>query len=470
MRDSPLTPMRCFEADYIFYDGAFHPRAALLADPDGRIVTIGGREELSMPPGTSRRRYSGAMVPGAVNAHSHAFQILLRGRADAARNFRDWVDNYLYPLSLSLDGAGIEIGSGLAFAEMLKSGVTTVGEFFYLHNSPAAQGCTPLGDQNALRVIAAARRVGIRIHLLRCLYDRAERPGQERFYEPADDALAATELLRQATNGDAGVTVGIAPHSLHGASGEGIQAASDFAARHQQPFQIHLAEEQHDLDLARQLYGTSPGRALAALGVVSERLCLVHGVWLDAEEIANLGTAGAKCAYNPISNMALGDGVTDIPAMIEAGVTVALGCDGPGANHQVNVWQEMRFAEWLQRVTHLRMNVLQEAAEGRALTANYCFEMGTVNGGLALGLPVGQLRAGAWADFAVLDLNDPSLLPHHGPDPTALLCNVVNAMSARGAVRHVVVGGEEVVSDGRLTSVDEEEITGAAAAWRSRNP
>ena len=455
--------MRRFEADLVFHAGRFRPDIAFLVDDAGRVTDIGPAAELEATDPAATREYSGAILPGAVNTHSHAFQVLLRGRADAARDFRDWVDNYLYPLSLSLDEAGLALASRLVFAEMLKNGVTTVGEFFYLHNAPDTEGCEPRRNRNANIVIAAARDVGIRIHLLRCLYDRADRPGQRRFFEPADEAISATRELAEEIAGDPLVTVGIAAHSLHGATPEGIQAAAAYAAEAGQPFQIHIAEEQHDLDYARRNYGTSPGRVLRELGVVSENLCVVHGVWLDAEEIAALGEAGAKCAYNPISNMALGDGVTDIPAMIEAGMTVALGCDGPGANHQVNVWQEMRFVEWLQRVSRRSMNVV--ASTHRATTANYCFEMGTVNGGRALGLPIGTLEAGKWADFVVIDTLDLSLLPHHRLDHAALLHNTVNAMAARGAVSHVVVGGDEVVCDSRLTRTDERELARLAAQW-----
>ena len=455
--------MRRFEADLILYDGELRPDAALLVDDAGLIQAVGPAAGLTQDPETEAIAYSGAILPGAVNAHSHAFQILLRGRGDAATSFRDWVDNYMYPLSLRLDEAGLALASRLAFAEMVKNGVTTVGEFFYLHNAPEDEGCAPLGNSNAERVIRAAREVGIRIHLLRCLYDRAERPGQRRFREDAETAVARTRELAAATETEPAVTVGIAPHSLHGASRDGIQAAAAWAAEVDQPFQIHIAEEEHDLAYARDQYGTTPGRALQALDVVSEQLCVVHGVWLDADEIEALGAVGAKCAYNPISNMALGDGISDIPAMVASGMTVALGCDGPGANHQVNIWQEMRFAEWLQRVSKLRMNVLPAAAP--ALTDNYCFEMGTANGGRVLGLPVGTLEAGNWADFVVVDTSDPSLLPHHGLDPAALLHNVVNAMSPRGAVTHVVVAGEEVVRDRRLTRIDERELARAAAEW-----
>jgi len=455
--------VRRYTADLIFFDGRFQPDAALLVDDAGRITSIGSSAAVQLPEGATDEHLEGAVLPGAVNAHSHAFQILLRGAADAATDFRDWVDNYMYPLALTLDESGLAAGSRLAFAEMLKNGVTTVGEFFYLHNAPENAGCAPRGNRNAEIVIGAARSVGIRIHLLRCLYDRAERTGQRRFYESAENAVTATEALAASCATSPGVSVGIAPHSLHGATADGIVAAADFARRHDQPFQIHLAEEEHDLPYARDHYGTTPGRVLDELGVVFQRLCVVHGVWLDHDEIDLLGAAGAKCAYNPISNMALGDGVTDIPAMVEAGVTVALGCDGPGANHQVNVWQEMRFVEWLQRVTRRRMNILLQPQA--ATTANYCFELGTRNGGTVLGLPVGELRPGFCADFVVVDLTDPSLLPHHGPDPAALLHNVVHSMDARGAVTDVFVDGRAVVRARTLVHADERELARLAGEW-----
>lgn len=456
-------PLR-IDASLAYVDGAVRSDVTILVDAGGRIESLDGSGDDA---GRRRLRYDGLVLPGAVNAHSHAFQILLRGRSDRARSFREWVDRYMYRLALDLDEEGLVLGSQLAFAEMIRNGVTTVGEFFYLHNGPEADGCVSLGNRNSRAVIGAARECGLRIHLLRALYDRNERHGQQRFHEPADEAIAATRELAAEHATDPGVTVSVAPHSLHGATPEGIQAASELAAELGVPFQIHIAEERHDLAYARAHYGVTPGRALQQLGVVSERLCVVHGVWLDGEEIEMLGGAGAKLAYNPISNMALGDGITDIEAMVRAGVTVALGCDGPCANHQVSVFQEMRFAEWLQRVDKLRMNVIPAAATdtGRAESVNYCFEMGTRNGGEVLGLPVGTIAPGRHADLVVVDPSDLSLLPHHGLDPEALLDNVVNAMAIRGAIRHVLIGGREVLRDGRLTLLDEDDLARRAAAW-----
>ncbi|NKB87592.1 MAG: amidohydrolase family protein [Acidobacteria bacterium] len=453
-------------ADHLLSTSGLIHDAAMIADGDGVILAVGAANTLPRSPDLEHRHYTGLMLPGAVNTHSHAFQILLRGKSDAARDFRDWVDNYMYALALSADSEDLRLGAELAFAEMLRNGITTVGEFFYVHNGPAAPACADLGNENALLTVAAARRCGLRIHLLRTVYDRAARHGQQRFYEPATTAVERTRELALATSDMADVTVGIAPHSLHGASADGIQAAAEYAAETGQPFQIHIAEEEHDLAFARAEYGTTPGRALEKLGVVSDRLVVVHGCWLDTEEIEMLGNARAGCAYNPISNMALGDGITDTEAMVRAGVTIGLGCDGPCANHQVNLWQEARFAEWLQRVDKRRMNVLGPAAADHAETVNYPFEMATSNGGHVLGIPVGKLAPGYWADAVVVDPHDLSLLPHHNLDPAALLNNVVNSMAARGAVRDVIVGGDEVMRDGRLTRIDEAELAARGAAWQ----
>ncbi len=456
---------RYLRAERVLLGNRLVEDGALLLDVDGRIMAVGSATEVPCPADAEERHYRGVMLPGAVNTHSHAFQILLRGRSDAAVDFRDWVDNYMYALALGASAEDLQLGAELAFAEMIRNGITTVGEFFYVHNAPAADDCAELGNANALLTIEAARRSGLRIHLLRALYDQAGRPGQRRFREAPEDAVARTRELAAATAADPAVSVGIAPHSLHGASADGIQAAAEYAAAQEQPFQIHIAEEEHDLAFARDRYGTTPGRALDSLGVVSERLVVVHGVWLDREEIEMLGAAEAKCAYNPVSNMALGDGITDIEAMVAAGMTVGLGCDGPCANHQVNLWQEMRFAEWLQRVQKLRMNVITPAAGERARTCNYAFEMGTRNGGSVLGLAVGKLEAGYWADAVIVDSEDLSLLPHHGHDEAALLNNLVHSMAIRGAIRTVLVGGEEVLRDGTLTRIDETELRARAARY-----
>ncbi len=398
------------------------------------------------------------LVPGAVNSHAHAFQVLLRGRADDACSFRAWVDDHMYPLVESLDDEDLETAMLLAFAEMARAGTTAVGEFFYLHDGR--------GNRLDDLAIRCARRVGLRVALLRAMYDRGSRPAQRRFHETPADAVANARALAAAWRADPLVSVAPAPHSLHGASAEMIQAGRALADELRAPLHIHLAEQRGDLDVARELYGTTPLRALAKLGALGERLVIVHGCWLDREELAKLGAARAGLAYNPSANMFLGDGFTAIETAIAAGATVSLGCDGPGGNNRVDVFAEMRAAELLARVRLERMGVLPaiQGAGGAAAP----FLLGTRNGARNLGIDAGELRPGAAADFVALDPDDLSLAPHHDVDGPAFLRNLVYSGELRSAIHGVVAGGEFSVRDGRLARVDPAEIRERVRRWERK--
>jgi 5-methylthioadenosine/S-adenosylhomocysteine deaminase len=169
----------------------------------------------------------------------------------------------------------------------------------------------------------------------------------------------------------------------------------------------------------------------------------VHGCWFDEGERALLGERGAALAYNPNSNMFLGDGVTDVVDLRARGVRVALGTDGGCSNSRVSVFDEMRACALLQKVTRL---------DGQAIDAETCFEMGTRGGGEVLGLPVGRIAKGFRADLVALDLGDPSLWPVQ-----SFVKNVVYSLSSR-AVRDVMVDGNVVVKDRQLQRVALEEI------------
>ena len=194
------------------------------------------------------------------------------------------------------------------------------------------------------------------------------------------------------------------------------------------------------------------------MGVVDRLLVAVHGCHLDREELGALGAAGGAIAYNPSSNMALGDGVTDVPSALESGVRVALGTDGGCANNQFDVFREMRATEHLQRVTRRRMGVLTPFGGVARL-----FAMGTVEGYRALGLEGGTIEAGAFADLVALDPDDPSLQPllldgDTASDLERLLAQAAFAMSPRAAVTDVIVGGRAIVRQRTSVQVDASEI------------
>jgi 5-methylthioadenosine/S-adenosylhomocysteine deaminase len=371
------------------------------------------------------------LLPGGVNAHNHSFQSLLRGLGDDL-GFMGWRDRVLYPCSRRLDARGIGLGAAFAFAEMLRHGITTVVDFFYLQAG---------GNAHAEAAIAAARRVGIRLVLARAFYDWAGAPPEYR-ETPAEATLRCRELMARCA-GDPLVAVQPAPHSLHAASPEMIRAGAEVAAAAGVPYHIHVAEYRAERAEVEARHGTTPVRYLDRLGVLGPRTVAVHCVWLDEGEIALLAERGAAVAYCPSSNMILGDGVTKLREMRALGVPVALGTDGGCTNNRLSIFEEMRMAALLQKVTHL---------DGTAFTAEEAFRLGTAGGGEVLDLPIGEITPGRLGDLVALDLGHPSLHP-----PNAVMKNVVYALSPQ-AVTDVWVHGRHVVRDGRIATLDESEL------------
>ncbi len=418
--------IRCARA---IVDGEARGATSILVE-DGAITAVGevdaaGATELDW----SRR----AVVPGTVNAHNHSFQSLLRGIGDDLP-FLEWRDKALYRYSPQLDADALHTGALFAFGEMLLHGVTTVCDFFYINDG---------GNENAEAVIAAARRLGIRVVLARCFYDWSGAPASYR--ETVPQAVSGFQTLVAAHRDDPRrlVSVHAAPHSLHGASRDMIVAAAGCARDAGVPMHIHLAEERYQVEDSETMYGKRPLHALDAMGVLDARVIAVHGCWFDEGERRLLAERGAALAYNPGSNRFLGDGVTDIVDLRSLGVRVALGTDGGCSNNRVSVFDEMRAAALLQKVTKL---------SGQAISAEKCFAMGTRLGGEVLDLPVGRIAPGYRADLVALDLDDPSLWPEQ-----ALVKNVVYSLSPR-AIREVMVDGNIVVKDGVLQTVGMDEI------------
>jgi 5-methylthioadenosine/S-adenosylhomocysteine deaminase len=379
-----------------------------------------------------------AMLPGTVNAHNHSFQSLLRGFGDDLP-FLQWRDRALYRYSPRLDQDGVYTGALFAFAEMALHGVTTVCDFFYLNDG---------GNENARAVVGAAQKLGLRVVMARCFYDWDGAP--EQYRETVDEASQRfLELHHEFRSASPMVTVCPAPHSLHGASEAMIRAGAEEAREAGVPWHIHLAEEKYQVEDALKKYGVTPLRALEKMGLLGDDLVAVHGCWFDEGERALLAEHKARLAYNPSSNMFLGDGVTDIVDLHRKQVRIALGTDGGCSNSRVSVLDEMRACALLQKVHKL---------DGQAIDAETCFRFGTAGGGEVLGLPIGRLAVGQRADVTFVDLDDPSLWPEQ-----SLAKNVVYSLSAR-AVTDVFVDGKPVVRDRALVHVPLAEIHGRVKA------
>jgi 5-methylthioadenosine/S-adenosylhomocysteine deaminase len=437
-----------WKAAWTWRDGALREGGSVLVDDaTGRILESGTPDRTESHPGS-------VLVPGLVSAHSHCFQVLLRGWADHPRDFKDWVSRCLYPLVLALDEKDLEAAALLCFSEMLRSGITTVGEFHYVHND--ADGRLRGNDLDEL-VVRAARKAGIRIALLRTLYDTRAREGQKRFAEAPRDAARRTVELARTFKEDPQVSVLPAPHSLHGASEEAIREGATAAKQLGSKWHIHLAEQEDDVAFAKERFGKSPLRVLDGWGLLDERTVVVHGIWLDDGERALLAERKGALVSCPLTSLSLGDGVLDLPDLVKRGVLVGLGTD---MNAAPCIFSEMRAAEAIQRARLHRMGVLPAPRK--------LFELGTKDGARTLGVSTGSLAPGEPFDAVLLDLADPSLAPASALGGDALLAAIVSSMRPASAVKTVLVAGKTVVKDGQLVSAEAREAPArlARGAWR----
>ncbi len=427
--------MYWIEPEYLYVDGALRTGLGVLVSADdgaGRVVSVGRRGHDHFPVVTLPRR---ALLPGFVNTHSHGFQRGLRGwvqHADpgAADSFWTWREA-MYALATRLDPEAFEAVTALAFAEMVRAGFTTVGEFHYVHHQVDG---TPYADPDelALRVAAAARRVGIHLVLLRVAYERpgfgqAPNPRQRRFYDRDPDAvLAAVGRLR-----DHGIEVGLAPHSVRACSAAWLRAF----ARAPGVLHMHVDEQPGEIEQCLAEHGRRPVELLDECGLLGPRFTAVHLTHPDAAELARFHAGEAAVCACPTTELDLGDGFL---RAWELRAPLSIGTD---SHASIDPFAELRALEWHSRALTGRRNVLpHEGVDGLAATL---VRIGTAHGAAALGVDAGVIAPGQRADLVALDLRRMEfaatrLLP-------ALVFN-----GSPAAVADVWVGGRHVVKEGRV--------------------
>ena len=426
----------------LVWEGRLVRDMALAIAPDGSCATVG-----PPPAAASVERLPGKLLlPGLVNAHSHAFQRLLRGRTQSAApgcprdDFWTWRET-MYRAASALDPDGLAVASRQCFVEMARSGITTVGEFHYLHHAPDG---SPYEDplELALRVVSAAREVGLRIHLLRVGYARpghdvAPEPRQQRFYDRTPDAfLAAVSALTQRVRTDPLVTVGAAPHSVRAVPRSWLE---EVARAHPSTVHMHVAEQPREVDSCLAEYGRRPVELLHEIGLLDDRFTAVHAVHLAPDEIRFLSRSSV-CAC-PLTERDLGDGIVPADALAAAGATLCMGTDG---QTEIDPFGELRALEGDLRLQHGRRLVLPPSGEGADSLARTLLDAATRGGARSLGLTTGELAPGRAADLCAVDLTHPALL---GAPDDGLLAAVVFSAPAL-AVTDTWVQGQRVVKDG----------------------
>jgi formimidoylglutamate deiminase len=428
----------------LYLDGAFVSGRGLVVDEHGRIERIAATHDcvdlssIDLP-----RR---ALVPGFVNAHSHAFQRLIRAksesRAVSGSDFWSW-RRTMYHAAAQLTPEQIYHVARMAFLEMLFAGITTVGEFHYVHTDPAGR---PYDDPNELskQVIAAARSVGLRIVLLRSAYQRSgfelpRDPGQTRFFESTSAFLRNMQaLITQYASFAGEVSFSVAPHSLRALPLDDLLEIAAWARTNKLPLHMHVSEQAAENEACLREYGCSPVALLSRNRILGADFTAVHAIHLQTEEIAELARSGASICACPTTERNLGDGILAADRVMHAGVRIALGTDSQA---QIDPLEDARELEYHLRLRDQRRSML-DRIENKTL-AERLLSCATVNGATALQIAAGEFVPGAFADAFTVDLDDLSIAGASADDLPAALVFSLN----RTAIRDVIVSGRTILRD-----------------------
>jgi formiminoglutamate deiminase len=405
-------------------------------------------------PPAEAERLAGLTLPGFANAHSHAFHRALRGRVQAGRgSFWSWREA-MYDVADRLDPDRYRALARATFAEMALAGITAVGEFHYLHHGPDGR---PYADANEMgrALVAAAGEAGIRITLLDACYlhggfDEPLAGTQRRF----GDGDAARWIERVEGLGELGVGArrGAAIHSVRAVDPESAAIVAGWARDRSCPLHAHVSEQPAEVEACRAAHGRTPIALLESCDALSDRFTAVHFTQATGPDVRLLGRVGASCCLCPTTERDLADGIGEARAIADAGARLALGSDSHAV---IDHFEEMRAVELDQRL----------ATNERGLHgATELLRAATEDGHAALGWPdAGRIEPGAIADLVTVGLDGVRLA---GAGEDSLLEALVFAAGA-GDVRHVVVGGRPVVSEGGHVDLDvPEELRAAIGALR----
>ncbi|MFB9328469.1 amidohydrolase family protein [Paenibacillus aurantiacus] len=374
-----------------------------------------------------------AVIPGLINGHTHLFQTFLRGVSDDYK-LSDWLRQVIWPGSLAMEPGDFHLAALIGCIENLKSGATTVMDHHYVHTAEA----------NTDGVLRAMEETGIRGYLARGGVDLSYEP---RLREDEAAIFARTDSLLDRWSGAASgrIEIAMGPLNLYGCSRGFLEKAARFSEERGLITHIHVAETSDQIENTLGRFGLRNLELVEAVGMLSPRTQVVHGIWLDDGELELLAKRGASVIHCPVSNMYLASGVARVPEMLKKGINVALGTDGPGSNNCQDNLEVLKFTACLHKVERL---------DSTLLPAMEVLEMGTRGGARALGREVdlGTLAPGKKADLAIVDLRKAHIAPVHRYS-SALVYN------ANGNDVHtVIVNGSLVVEKGRCTRVDEDEI------------
>lgn len=364
----------------------------------------------------------GLVIPGLINAHCHVAMTLLRGYADD-KPLDAWLQEDIWPVEAELTAADVRAGAELGLVEMIKSGTVALADMYFFMDEVAGAV-----DDAGMRGLLGQGCISVG-------------KGEADAHEDFQSGLAfAREYDGYA---DGRVRTAFMPHSLTTVGEQYYREYVSEARQENLPIHFHANETKGEVDPIVEEYGERPLEYAKDLGLLEPEDFLAHGVHVDETEIDLLADCGAGVVHNPASNMKLVSGMAPVQAMVDAGVAVGLGTDGPASNNDLDVFDEMRDAAMLGKLA---------ADDASAMAAETVLAIATEGGADVLGFDSGRIEAGANADLAVLDLEAPHLTPHHD-----LVSHLVYA--AKGSdVRHTVCDGQVLMCEREVQVFDEDSV------------
>lgn len=376
------------------------------------------------------------VMPGLVNTHTHSAMSLLRGTCDDA-DLHTWLGQ-VQAVEQGLTHEDLVTGLRLAMAEMIRSGTTTFADMYHW-------------DETLLATVVDA---GMRVVAAPAMFDFDSVAFARVSSMTGREALDHVEQLAEQFADEPLVRLRFGPHATYTCSPEMLAEVASRAQSSGLGVHIHLSESADEVQRCIDQYGKTPIALAAAQGLLDVPTLVAHAVHATPQDIAILREHQAAVAHNPISNLKLGSGIAPLPELLAAGLDVGLGTDGAASNNSLDLFEEIKTAAMLHRGVHQQPDII---------TSANALAMATAHGAAAVGFPeVGVLAPGRWADIIALRTDTPHATPHLSPSSFL-------AFAARGDdVRHVFVGGQCLLDDGVLTTLDEAAVLAAAEAAATR--
>ncbi len=375
------------------------------------------------------------VMPGLVNGHSHAAMTLLRGVADDLA-LMDWLQNYIFPAEVEfVDAEFVRIGTELACWEMIRGGTTTFVDMYYYPDTIAQ-----VVEQCGMRALISATVIDQR----------------SPDAEGADDSIAkGNGFIERWLGRNPRITPIFGPHANYTLNAEQLAATRAAAMKHGVPISIHVSESPYELQYAEDTYGTTSILMYDSIGFFDGPTIAAHVVWPTEDEIPILAERKVGVIHNPTSNMKIASGIAPVADMLAAGVRVGLGTDGAASNNDLDLWEEMRLAAFLQKVDRM---------DPEALPATTVLSMATSGGATAIGLgdSIGSLEPGKRADLIQVAFED----VHHVPtyDVISHLVYVTDEQD----VASVIVDGRVLMKEHDLLTIDTERVAAEATDLAAR--